>query len=215
MIRLASTCAALSLFAAFLSAQERRAPEKLEPGSSCAQKDCHAKLAAGTVVHRPVAKKTCDACHDQDDETLHKFTYFETGSKLCYGCHKSLTKGKKFTHAPLKDEKKPCLSCHEPHATASAHLMRAKTTSTRCLQCHTAMAEGQRFHKSRAVKGCIGCHDPHASNTAAFLRAGKVDLIKDLGRSFDHMLNPRPACKHEHGLFTAHALALAAGKDHG
>lgn len=171
-------CGVLVVFAASLlgqPAEKRRAPEKLKPGSSCVAKDCHAKLVGGAVVHRAITKKPCDVCHEQGDETLHKFTFPEEGAALCYGCHKDLTK-KKFSHAPLKDKKKPCLRCHEPHSTASKHLIRTATVSAQCLECHTEMAKGPRYHKSRAVKGCTGCHIPHASDAPKLLRAAPVDL---------------------------------------
>ncbi|MHC4715371.1 MAG: cytochrome c3 family protein, partial [Planctomycetota bacterium] len=177
VVRWAALCAAIALLAVSSPAEQpRRAPKKLKPGSSCMSKDCHAKLGDGAAVHKPVTKKSCDACHDQEDEELHEFTYFDKGSALCYGCHKSMTKGKAFTHAPLQDAKKPCLRCHDPHSTASAYLIRAESTTVQCLECHTDLAEGPRFHKSRAVKGCTGCHTSHASDSAKLLKAASSKL---------------------------------------
>jgi len=154
---------------------KRKAPEKIKPGS-CLEKGCHAPLATGASIHRPVKKKTCEACHEQDEEDLHEFTYPDEGSELCYGCHKDVTKKKKHVHAPLKDKKRPCLSCHDPHAGQTKHLLRGKTTSDNCLTCHDGMAKGPRFHKSPAVKGCIGCHDPHASDLPDLVRAKQPKL---------------------------------------
>jgi len=179
MIRLVSISVAvlgLVTSVASLRGQERRAPEKLKPGASCATKECHGNLTARAVVHKPLTKKPCEVCHEQDDETLHKFTYPDAGSELCYGCHKSATKNKKFIHAPLKDKKKPCLRCHDPHSTATKWLVKAKTVSAQCLECHTELAKGPRYHKSRAVKGCTGCHVGHAADTSKFLRAAPQDL---------------------------------------
>ena len=178
MIRFASVCAGLILFVSVapLPGQERRAPKELDPEASCVTKECHSKQAAGAVVHEPVAEKTCDSCHDQEDETLHVFELVDEGSALCYGCHKSVTKKKKFTHAPLKDKKKPCLRCHDAHSTASKHLIKAKTATDQCLECHTDLAKGPRYHKSGDVKECGSCHTPHASNVGKLLRTAPPEL---------------------------------------
>ena len=164
--------------------QERKAPVKLKEGESCVSKNCHAALVSKVVVHK--TKKPCDVCHEQDDETIHKFTYPDKGAELCYGCHKDVTKTKKtkttksikmkFVHEPLKDKKRPCLVCHEPHSTAGKHLIRTKTVTDQCLGCHKKMAEGPRYHKSKAAKGCGGCHVSHAADTGKFLRAKPKDL---------------------------------------
>ena len=171
---------AIAVIAALLSgsaglAQQRAAPEKLDEESSCVAADCHASLAQGASVHSPAAEESCDVCHEQDDETLHEFTYSDTGEELCYACHKSMTK-KKFVHAPLKDKKRPCLSCHNPHSSAGKHLVKAKTTSTQCLACHSEVAKGPRMHASPAVGGCTGCHEPHSSDSAGYLRAAAPKL---------------------------------------
>ena len=175
-IRIAGVCAALALSAAVLSGEERIAPKKLKPGVTCTAPACHTKRTVRAVVHKPVAKITCDACHDQDDETLHEFELIDQGSELCYGCHKDETKGKKHVHEPLTDKKKPCLSCHKPHSTATPHLLRAETTSGQCLSCHDEFATGELYHKSRAAKGCIGCHSPHASDFDKLLLAAPRDM---------------------------------------
>ena len=170
IIAIAIASAMLLMFGTYLWGQERRAPKDIEEGFSCLAKGCHDTLSAGPTIHRPVAKKSCEVCHEQDEETVHEFVYPDTGAELCYGCHDSMTK-KKFVHVPLKDTKRPCLSCHDPHSTQTKHLIKAKTVSLKCLQCHTDLAEGPRFHKSRAVKGCTGCHVPHASDSPKFLKS--------------------------------------------
>ena len=159
---------AIGLLSTSLSAQERQAPTSLEEDSSCLAAECHDTLSAGASVHNPVAEESCDACHEQDDEAVHTFTYPDEGAELCYGCHKSMTKDK-FVHAPLKDAKRPCLSCHNPHSSKAKSLIASESTSALCLQCHADMAKGPRMHKSRSVKGCTGCHVPHASKSPKLL----------------------------------------------
>ena len=66
-IRIASICAVLLLFISPSGGKERVAPKKLKEGASCVTKECHAKQIVGPVVHQPVAKQKCDACHDQED----------------------------------------------------------------------------------------------------------------------------------------------------
>ncbi len=164
----------LLLCGAVLKAQPRKAPEKIEPGS-CLSAPCHGALAKAATVHRPVKKKECDACHDQDDEKVHKFSYIDTGSELCYGCHDSLTKKKKFIHRPLKDAKRPCLTCHDAHATEAKHLVKAKSVTALCGQCHEDVVGKDMYHQSDKAKGCTGCHDSHAANLPKIVVAAQPD----------------------------------------
>ncbi len=175
--------AAVLLQSASLCGQERHAPTKLSPDSSCVAKECHGQLVSASFVHRP-AKETCDACHEQDDETRHEFAYPDEGSELCYACHNSVTK-KKFVHDPLKKAKRPCVSCHDPHSGASKHMLKAKTTSSQCLTCHVKdvksrsdrvikglggqLVEGARLHGPLESQDCAGCHEPHGSAQFGFL----------------------------------------------
>ena len=194
-------CAALALFASLLAGQERVAPKKLKPDQSCLSADCHANKAKGAVVHKPITKKQCIACHDQEDEELHEFTLIDEGSELCYGCHKSVTKSKTFIHKPVQDKKKPCLACHNPHSTASKGLVKAESITGQCLTCHKEMAKGARYHKagtvdSRTITGCSSCHDPHGSNSRRFLRAAPQDLCLNCHTEMKESLT---GAKYAHG----------------
>jgi len=199
-------CIALALLASLLAGAERVAPKKLKPDQSCLSAECHAKLTEGPVVHKPLTKKVkCLACHDQEDEELHKFEFLDEGSELCYGCHKSVTKGKAFAHKPVMDKKKPCLSCHNPHSTASKGLVKTASITAQCLGCHKEMAKGPRYHKagtvkSRTITGCSSCHDPHASDSKMFLRAAPKDLCTNCHTDMKANLT---AAKFAHGPLAA------------
>ena len=159
---------------ATLLAQDRKAPERIKPGT-CLDAKCHGELAKGAAVHKPVSKKECDICHEQDDEEIHEFVYIDQGAELCYGCHSSKTEAKKFTHPPLKDKKRPCTACHDPHAGAPG-LIKASSTAELCLQCHKYMSSEGLYHQSDKAKGCVGCHDSHASDSPKYLRASLPGL---------------------------------------
>lgn len=148
--------------------QERKVPQKIEPGT-CLNAKCHGELAKGAAVHEPVSNKECDICHEQDDEEIHEFVYIDKGTELCYGCHSDQTKKKKFTHPPLKDKNRPCLACHDPHAGGPG-LIKASSTAQLCIQCHKYMSSEGQSHQSGKAKGCVSCHDSHASDSPKYLR---------------------------------------------
>lgn len=190
-------------------------------------KECHAKQIVGPVVHQPVAKQKCDACHDQEEETLHKFEFIDEGAELCYACHKSVTKKRKFTHKPLKDKdkKKQCLRCHSPHSTKAKKLIKAKSRTAQCYECHKKMVNDKLYHKAMVVKSskvkkskdgksivikstdvktCTGCHNPHASDSAKFLHAAPLKLC--LG-CHDKVKTGAEAAKYVHSPLVAGCIA--------
>ncbi len=158
-----------------LVAQKRKAPTKIKSGT-CLDAECHQALAKRAKVHRPVKKKQCDACHEMDDEEVHKFAFPDTSAEMCYGCHDSVTEKKKFVHFPVKKKKFPCTSCHDPHAGAGKGLLKAKTAAELCLECHDTPKKEGLYHQSAKAKGCAGCHEPHASNSAKLLRTDPPKL---------------------------------------
>ncbi|HDZ21010.1 MAG TPA: hypothetical protein ENH80_14145 [Phycisphaerae bacterium] len=165
----------LLVWIASLGAQQGRAPTKIEAGS-CLDAGCHESLAAAKTVHRPVKKKDCDICHEMDDPEVHEFTFPDTSDELCYACHNSVTKKKKFVHSPLKEKKFPCMGCHDPHSSEGEGLLKAPAAADLCLQCHTDMNKAGMYHTSAEAKGCVGCHDPHASTSPKHLRQVQPDL---------------------------------------
>lgn len=157
-----------------LRAEEPRAPSQIEPGT-CLNAECHAALKEKKIIHGPLEDDACEICHDQADEKVHEFTFIDTTSELCYGCHEDVTVGKKFIHQPMKEERLPCLPCHDPHSSDTEKLVKAETETDLCLECHADRKAGDAYHVSE-IQTCVDCHDPHASDIEQRLKAKSPDL---------------------------------------
>ncbi|MFQ6043160.1 MAG: cytochrome c3 family protein, partial [Candidatus Poribacteria bacterium] len=91
----------------------------------------------------------------------------QSGSKLCFSCHKEEKSSfdKEYVHSPI--QKDNCIVCHNPH-TAKYQFMLVEKDAALCYACHAD--ERERFSQApyvhTAVKRgkCIGCHNPHASD---------------------------------------------------
>ncbi len=176
MLTLAVVWISLCFSNSVLFAQQRRAPQKLEPGSSCLAEQCHASLRSGPVVHGPLAEgdESCELCHEAEGDR-HAFSLTSTGAELCYNCHESVT-DKKIIHAPLKDDESSCTNCHNPHSSANEKLLNTKTINELCLGCHKEVAEGGMYHDAEKIEGCTDCHQAHSSDRASFLSAKSPEL---------------------------------------
>lgn len=93
---------------------------------------CHSEkkgaagLAAGLVVHAPVAAGACIRCHDPHRAGRQYMLKGEDSAGLCLGCH---GKGE-FAWVPTsaahrEDPGRDCMDCHNPHVGRTAQLLRA------------------------------------------------------------------------------------------
>ena len=176
MLTLAGVLGVLCLGGSDLLAQQSKAPQTLEPGSSCLAEQCHASLRAGPTVHGPLAEgdDACSLCHEADGNR-HAFIAPSTGAELCYNCHDNVA-DKKLVHVPLTDEEEGCTVCHNPHSSPNEKLLNYKTTNELFLSCHDEVAQGGMYHDAEKIESCTYCHQPHSSDTPSLLSAKSPDL---------------------------------------
>ncbi len=129
-------------------------------------------------VHRPVASKMCNQCHEEPTSAT-PFATKKPGYELCRGCHSGMINdalAKKRIHWPLLS-KKGCLSCHNPHASAENKLMRGGMIKV-CGKCHgdtVARQERSETKHPPIMEGnCTACHLPHSSDNSFLLNQASV-----------------------------------------
>jgi predicted CXXCH cytochrome family protein len=152
--------------------------------------DPHGSDVAGILynnVHRPVAGKMCNQCHE-DAASSTPLKTKRDGMDLCKGCHNEMvnrTLGKNRLHWPLL-EKRGCMTCHNPHASKQKGLLKGDML-TICGSCHKDTIQRQEKSMTKhapIMEGkCTACHDPHASDSL-FL-ANKPSTIDMCGKCHD------------------------------
>lgn len=179
-----------------LMAQQRKAPEKIESGSSCLAEGCHKNLQSGKMVHYPLEEgdDSCELCHEAEGDR-HAFFYPAKGAELCYACHESVTE-KKLLHFPLKDEDTPCTVCHNPHSSSNEKLLRYEKTNDLCLDCHDDVAQGGLYHDAEKIDACTACHEPHSSDTDSHLRTKTPALCYSCHRDIKDRVGAEGAMIH-------------------
>jgi len=123
-----------------------------------------------TNVHKPVASRMCNQCHDSSDPK-NPFKTKNEGSDLCKTCHNELVneiQSKKNIHPALEVDS-GCLNCHSAHASTQRALLKGNSLFDVCGKCHAdVIARQDKFPtKHPPVKDgdCIACHSPHATDT--------------------------------------------------
>ena len=100
----------------------------LPKGASCITAECHAKFTTASQIHRPIAEKACNSCHE-DDIGGHKYPLKRGKTETCTFCH-SVAGTATHQHAPLKDG---CSSCHDPHVSQTKFLLKADNVEQLCV----------------------------------------------------------------------------------
>ncbi len=135
---------------------------------------CHANTS-GPVIHEPITKEGCIACHKfetRGKETMVAFIL--PGEELCLKCHKEQNPaGRKHPHPPALDS---CNTCHNPHASTAPKLLREPQADV-CQLCHER-SKGVKQHGPYGEGKCSQCHDPHGSNRDLYLRADVNSLCE-------------------------------------
>lgn len=134
--------------------------------------DPHGSDVAGILynnVHKPVARKMCNQCHEDPTSATPLKTKRE-GMEICKACHSDMVTrmlGKNRVHWPLLS-KKGCLSCHNPHASKEKWFLAGKMINV-CGSCHkdTIQRQEKSVTKHKPIKegNCTACHDPHSSDS--------------------------------------------------
>lgn len=141
---------------------------------------CHA-VEMRDVIHDPVAKGDCTACHDPHGSSRKMMLKLDPATELCQSCHEDRGyREKRFVHGPVAVG--ACIVCHEPHSSWHASLL-VKQPSEVCNACHgavrTALGTKRYMHPPVAEGLCLRCHDPHASDVAGQLRGPAASLCVD------------------------------------
>ncbi len=157
-------------------------------------------LNAVTVIHEPVSKWECSACHAPHGSASAKLLK-SSGESLCFNCHKdfkSQVRDSKFKHGPVMDS--DCIACHDPHGSANPKILNTyfpdefyvgykETHYALCFECHnddiareatttelTNFRNGSRnlhyLHVNKTTKGrsCKACHEMHAGPQEKHIR---------------------------------------------
>lgn len=103
-----------------------------------------------SVVHEPVRKGECDACHKVDGKGT--MTLRNTADKLCLECHE-ITASAMTVHEPYVQGQ--CTVCHDAHASNFEKLLK-KAPEKICLNCHltdAGLKKGVAENKTDADMG--------------------------------------------------------------
>jgi len=158
---------------------------------------CHPKaldLANSKVVHKPVSKGACTACHNPH-VSKHAGLLSDTGKELCYQCHKEQDGFTgKVVHSPLKQGR--CLQCHDPHSSNSAGLLRQSLSET-CFKCHNKddIFSKKNIHPEVKKLKCATCHAAHSSDIPGLLVKEKIKLCGDC--HYNGESKPPIPCRYE------------------
>jgi predicted CXXCH cytochrome family protein len=167
-MRLTFVCSVLAYFATLaaggMTFQDDPPNLKL---ASCIDSGCHSSILKHKVVHTPVAKDNCLACHENTNEVLHLFKLQKPGNELCLDCHDP-THGDRIVHKPVADGQ--CLSCHDAHGSDHAMTLLKDPAQDLCLDCHKEDYSKFDFvHGPVAVGACVVCHESHSSSFKGLL----------------------------------------------
>lgn len=106
-------------------------------------------------VHKPVADRQCDQCHNLDSPGGD----MAKDATLCDKCHADQRREQGWDHGPINLG--TCIPCHLPHRSSHEHLL-AMAVPDLCLNCHQAVTpEGPDYHRVDNFASCTTCHDPH------------------------------------------------------
>lgn len=134
---------------------------------SCTKSGCHDTLINKPIVHEPLGNDACDACHEQQDEKKHTFSFTEEEGELCTQCHDP-HEGR-VVHSPYGEGM--CLECHDPHSSAKRGLIKGPSLGALCMECHDELTDDlTHVHGPVAAGDCGACHDPHVSDNDFLLR---------------------------------------------
>ncbi len=154
-------------------------PSLLDGSQGCASTNCHDGFAKRTHIHGPLEQGSCDACHEQPDETKHVFEFAEQGADLCLDCHDDTIESLKHLHGPVAAG--DCTICHDAHSSMNEKLL-LKPIEQLCVDCHDdrlEMMEDAKHVHEPAKEQCLDCHLPHGGETAMMLTATVPDLCLD------------------------------------
>jgi len=163
--------------------RERHQGYPVEQGRCTSCHDPHGSNTGAMLwdnVHRPVANRMCDQCHEDATSSTALRTKRQ-GFELCRACHtKTLNEimARERIHWPVVD-RNSCLNCHNPHASPNTALL----TDAEKPLCGTCHADALRRHEQSVTKhqpiedgSCTVCHGPHSADGVFLLQ--EADTIE-------------------------------------
>ena len=169
---------------------------------------CHKRADfRGKVVHQPVAKDQCSACHSPHVAHF-KGLLQKSGASFCYGCHKEQAAifAQGIVHQPVRQGQ--CLTCHDVHASEAKGLLKGRLAES-CFACHkTLPSKFKHTHKPYAKGDCQACHRPHQSGNMQLLKSKpdelclschKSDTLRQVHRNFPREVSDCLSCHNPHG----------------
>jgi predicted CXXCH cytochrome family protein len=121
------------------------------------------------VVHAPMAKGRCDACHAA--HTGHDGLISDRVDRVCGQCH-DIGPSMTSKHGGIDLNRANCVDCHNPHASATAGLlnpvMHPPFADAECASCHRE--EAGRLQRELAEEPpalCANCHEDYSQGGPA------------------------------------------------
>lgn len=146
---------------------------------------CHGKIAQelkeSSLVHFPVEKGLCTACHTPHRSKEKKLFVDTPLGNACFTCHSQIEElvFSKFKHPPAQ---KLCTNCHKPHASNHAKLFKDEVVTV-CKSCHASQAGASHPLGPKAINPntgepltCATCHKPHGGPFAFILKNEPMQL---------------------------------------
>ena len=152
--------------------------------------NCHESIAEESVVHYPIRRNKCIACHDPHGSDYPGMMRHEKMADNCYECHEPVLDDDPHIHAPVRVG--ACTVCHDPHGSANPFQTVAEGSNL-CLRCHSGIADtiARSRHIHRPVmENCAVCHQPHDALHGPLLKEAVPKLCLDChGEMAEHIQN--------------------------
>jgi predicted CXXCH cytochrome family protein len=194
-------------------------PATVPAGASCVTPACHASLATAAHIHQPVARNSCDACHDKDAGG-HRYPLLRKGDEMCTFCH-AVSGSRQHQHQGLEQG---CQTCHRPHESRAKFLLKEESVERQCASCHDVPLK--RFAHGPFAQGqCSLCHEPHESENRKLLRGGEGTAhcfmchtefgqeMKKAGRVHEPAAKDCVTCHDPHSADNEHELRQPIGEN--
>ncbi len=148
---------------------------------------CHDRNDKGAIVHGPIAKGSCTACHDPHQSNTEKQLKKGTTSDLCFSCHEDNKTNRKVVHGPVAAG--DCNICHNPHSSDFKGMVEFQGSEL-CFLCHLdrqAQFELKYKHEP-AAKDCALCHDTHSTDYSYMLKGEGQDLCYNCHKDIEKLM---------------------------
>jgi predicted CXXCH cytochrome family protein len=176
---------------------------------------CHDENNTERVVHNPVQKGNCLACHTPHSSPESFLLKKNPTGEVCAQCHTLESAKKRFKHEPVA--KGECAKCHEPHQSENDRLL-IKPSPALCLKCHKEQAEQIKMENVHPPfqNNCLNCHNQHSSINEKLLDLSPQNLClychDDMQKKMDKATLIHGAIKDNRSCINCHSPHASAQK---